>query len=308
MPGKKKSRVKDAGDSGNDRGVESDNPGEGGLTVLLEEEEDSSMESRLASNVMGDSSGLVRNKRPARGRESSPLRDTTRRVGSPVREGASTRGRTESEDDEESDEENEDEGGFNLGDIGAGDVSNKDLMMGMMSIMNKLCKSQLKVNKVTCRAENWTGGNLVSSIAMYKEGTDVNKYMRGLEVELKELGVEKKRWKSVLLSKLPVKTKETVLDVIEEVGCTYSRLKEALIGRVGYRLRNLEVKLLNELDRETRGMDRLERFKHISRLVDRVLMMCGTIDKVNLFLIKGFFAASCQPWSRVWYMQLRSRK
>ncbi len=53
-----------------------------------------------------------------------------------------------------------------------------------------------------------------------------------------------------------------MLDVVEESGCTYSKLKEALVGRVRYRLRDLELKL----------------FAH-----------CGTMDKLKLLMVKGLF-------------------
>ncbi len=245
---------------------------------MLEEE----VEGRPAGSVVVDGEGLAGDEMVFRGGESSSLREGTRRyVSSPVNEGVGRQVQTgygEEGEESKSDSEEED---LLAGMAGRQDISNRDLMIGMMGVFSKLCKSQAKAS----RGETWNGFGLVNTIASYKEGTDMNKYVRGLEVELRDLGIKEKRWKCILLSKLPAKVKETVLDVVEESGCTYSRLKEVLVGRVGYRLRDLELKLFTDLDRDTRSMDRMSRFKHISHLVDRVAMICGTMD-----LVKGLFS------------------
>ncbi len=85
---------------------------------------------------------------------------------------------------------------------------------------------------------------------------DIAKYVRTLEAEFKELDVERKYWKRLLLSKLPAKIKEHIVEIIEGEHCTYDELKKALLARVGLSKRELEVKLFLELDSDTRSMDR----------------------------------------------------
>ncbi len=130
---------------------------------------------------------------------------------------------------------------------------------------------------------------LVGDIPGYREGNDMAKFLRSLEVQLKDLGVERRYWKSVLLSKLPVKIKEQVLEIIESERCTFDRLKDALLARVGLTKRELEVKLFSELDKDTRSLVRVGRLKHISKLVESVCMLCNGMEELKLFLTKGLY-------------------
>ena len=68
---------------------------------------------------------------------------------------------------------------------------------------------------------------LVGDSPCYKEGVDIAKYVRTLEAEFKELDVERKYWKRLLLSKLPAKIKEHIVEIIEGEHCTYDKLKKA---------------------------------------------------------------------------------
>lgn len=80
----------------------------------------------------------------------------------------------------------------------------------------------------------------IKEIPSFKEGGDLSKYVRGLEAELAELKLPKQHWKTVLLSKLPPKVKDTVVEAIE-AGATYAELKGSLLKRVGRSLRELEL-------------------------------------------------------------------
>ncbi len=80
----------------------------------------------------------------------------------------------------------------------------------------------------------------IREIPSFKEGGDLSKYVSGLEAELAELKLPKQHWKTVLLSKLPPKVKDTIVEAIE-AGATYAELKGSLLKRVGRSLRELEL-------------------------------------------------------------------
>ncbi len=72
----------------------------------------------------------------------------------------------------------------------------------------------------------------VRDIPSYRESGDLAKYLRGLEAELSEFSMPRKYWRGVLLSKLPSKVKNNVVEVVESGG-SYQELKRALLKRVG---------------------------------------------------------------------------
>ena len=128
----------------------------------------------------------------------------------------------------------------------------------------------------------------IKEIPSFKEGGDLSKYVRGLEAELAELKLPKQHWKTVLLSKLPPKVKDTVVEAIE-AGATYAELKGSLLKRVGRSLRELELDVFPQ--RRRVGKDRVERVKEVIRTVERVSMLCPSRNDIKLFLARGMFCA-----------------
>ncbi len=58
-----------------------------------------------------------------------------------------------------------------------------------------MCKEQRRDRK----QDKNNLGSFVSGIASYKYGMDMAKFLRALEVELKDLGVKKRNWKRVFV-------------------------------------------------------------------------------------------------------------
>ncbi len=81
------------------------------------------------------------------------------------------------------------------------------------------------------------------------------------------------QYKRILLSKLTPKVREHVVDLVDKEGCTYDSLKRKLLEKVGLSRRDLEIKLFNDLEEDTKSIDREARYKHVKALVDRVCMM-----------------------------------
>ncbi len=105
-------------------------------------------------------------------------------------------------------------------------------------------------------------GRMVSNIPSYMDGSEISKYIRGLEADLKDIGVSQRQYKRILLSKLSPKAREQVVDLVDSGECTYELLKRKLLEKVGLSKRDLEIKLFCDLEDDTKGMDRLARYKH----------------------------------------------
>ncbi len=132
-------------------------------------------------------------------------------------------------------------------------------------------------------------GRMVDGIPPYKDGAEISKFVMTLETELREIGVSKGQYKRVLLSKLTPKVRERMADVIDESACTYERLKEKLLERIGLSRRDLDIKMFNDLEEDCRGMVREARYKHRKVLIDRVLMTAKDKYEVALFVAKGLY-------------------
>ena len=74
---------------------------------------------------------------------------------------------------------------------------------------------------------------VVESIPMYNEGSEVEIFMEALEAELRRADVEKREWKSILLSKLPPKTRHLVIAVAESHDSSYLDVKTSLLHSAG---------------------------------------------------------------------------
>ncbi len=61
---------------------------------------------------------------------------------------------------------------------------------------------------------------------------DIEVFLNSFEAELTVAGV-KEEWKHVLISKLILKAKGTVLDLLEIPSTTYDNLKQRLFNRIG---------------------------------------------------------------------------
>ncbi len=94
----------------------------------------------------------------------------------------------------------------------------------------------------------------------------------------------------MLLSKLPSKVKDNVVEVVVSGG-SYQELKRALLKRVGPSLRELELEFFPQKRRSTQ--DRVEKAKEIIRLVEQTSMLCPTRNDFKLFLARACFVASC---------------
>jgi len=89
--------------------------------------------------------------------------------------------------------------------------------------------------------------SMVSNLLSHKDGMELSKYIRRVEVDLKQLGVSKKLYKTVLLAKLSAKVKDQVVDLVESSDCSYSQLKSASVETVWFSVRDLKIKLFCDL-------------------------------------------------------------
>ncbi len=126
----------------------------------------------------------------------------------------------------------------------------------------------------------------IRDLPQFKEGGDLSVYLRGLEAELTELGIGKERWRAILLTKLPAKVKELVVELIEG-RAQYDVLKGTLLKRVGKSIRELGVELFPA--RRRCQKDRVERVREIVALVKRIGMLCPDLPSVKLFMAQSFF-------------------
>ncbi len=132
-------------------------------------------------------------------------------------------------------------------------------------------------------------GRMVDHILSYREGSNISHFLLAFEAELKDIGVNKSEYRHILISKLPSKTKESVLDLMGSGACTYEKLKARLLEKVGLSQREVEIKLFVDLEDETKNMDRVERYRHVKMLVDRFAMNAKDKDQLALFLMKAIF-------------------
>ncbi len=127
---------------------------------------------------------------------------------------------------------------------------------------------------------------MVRDIPSYREGGDLAKYIRGLEVELQGLAVSRCHWKTILLSCL-LRLKDQVFEIVKNRG-SYVELKQALLTQVGLSLRELEIELFSSSKKFYK--DRVERARQVVALAERVSMLCPRQEDLELFLAKALFA------------------
>ncbi len=132
----------------------------------------------------------------------------------------------------------------------------------------------------------------IKELPSYLEGGDLATFIRGLEAELKELGVEDKHWRSILLLKLPPKIKEQVVEHIEGRK-PYPELKCALLTKVGKSLQELEHEFFPPRRRCTK--DRVQRVREITTMANRVFMLCPTEEALKLFVVRGMLYSELPP-------------
>ncbi len=132
-------------------------------------------------------------------------------------------------------------------------------------------------------------GKMVDRILPYREGADISQLLLALEAELHDIGVRKEDFWHILISKLPPKTKENVLDLLCEKGCTYDKLKSKLLDKMGLSQREVEVKLFIDWEEDTRNMDRVDRYRRVKSLVDRFVINAKDKTEVALFLMKAIY-------------------
>ncbi len=168
---------------------------------------------------------------------------------------------------------------------GSGDPSANEFMRMFQSMMAGLMKASDSRGSDTLLDK----GKMVDSIPNHKDGTEISKFIRGMEADLRDIGVSRAQYKIILLSKLTPKVREHVVDLVDEEGCTYDSLKRKLLEKVGLSRRDLEIKLFNDLEEDTKSMDRVARYKHVKALVDRVCMMVKDKEELALFMAKRLF-------------------
>ncbi len=85
---------------------------------------------------------------------------------------------------------------------------------------------------------------MVDRILPFKESSNISLFLQSLEAELNGgIGVRKEDFKQILVSKLPYKTKETILDLLGREDSTYGMLKSRLLDKVGLSKREVGMKL-----------------------------------------------------------------
>ena len=132
-------------------------------------------------------------------------------------------------------------------------------------------------------------GRRVDNVPAYRDGTEMSKYLRGFEADMRCIGVSKDNYKSILQSKLSPKVREKVVELIDDDHCTYDRLKCKLVESVGLSKRDLEIKLFEDFEADVRHMDREARWRHVKSLTDRAMMMFPEKYDLALFMAKGLY-------------------
>ncbi len=114
-------------------------------------------------------------------------------------------------------------------------------------------------------------------------------FLQSLEAELNGIGVRKEDFKQILVSKLPCKTKETILDLLGREDSTYDMLKSRLLDKVGLSKREVEIKLFVEWEKVAKSLDRVERCKRLESLVNRFVLGAKSVKEVALSLMVALF-------------------
>ncbi len=131
-------------------------------------------------------------------------------------------------------------------------------------------------------------GDLVRDIASYSGTGDLSAYIRGLEAQLREIGIPKTEWKRVLLGKLPSNVTEKVATQIES-GEKYRHIKEALVRSNGKCLRMLAIEYFPNLRVSSR--DRVELARKIIAEVERISMLCPSREDLKIFIAQNYYAS-----------------
>ncbi len=132
---------------------------------------------------------------------------------------------------------------------------------------------------------------MVDRILPFKESSNISLFLQSLEAELNGgIGVRKEDFKQILVSKLPYKTKETILDLLGE-DSTYDMLKSRLLDKVGLSKREVGNKLFVEWEKEAKSLDRVERCRRLESLVNRFVLGAKSIKEVALSLMVALFSS-----------------
>ncbi len=138
----------------------------------------------------------------------------------------------------------------------------------------------------------------VQSIVSYRDSDEIHHYIMGLEADLLDLEIPRKRWKRILLRKLTPKARKAVRGVVSEGECTYDALKRALIKKLGLSRAAVTDKLFGTSQREFRGMDHVARFQMLRDMMDRLVLSCDSAKDVPLAVVTGLFRNTLYPSER----------
>ena len=137
---------------------------------------------------------------------------------------------------------------------------------------------------------------LVSNIQPYRHGNDIVMYIKALEADMIRIGVRKKEWLSVLLSKLSSKAKMSVASVSFEPDCTYQDVKAKLLDGVGMDLKVIETSLFSEWKSLSREWDMVTRFEKMKAPLYRFVLGDKTVDELSLRLAKAIYKLRNSVW------------
>ncbi len=121
-----------------------------------------------------------------------------------------------------------------VGPASSGEVTGSEFLAFMRHFNSMITGSGSSLNKT----------QLVSNIQPYRDGNDIVMYIKALEADMIRIGVRKKEWLSVLLSKLSSKAKMSVASVSCDPDCTYQDVKAKLLDGVGMDLKVVETSLM----------------------------------------------------------------
>ncbi len=93
-----------------------------------------------------------------------------------------------------------------------GGGSSDPVTQGLLRIFQNLATSMRAMGNYDTLMDK---GRMVSSIPGYKDGSEIAKYIRGLEANLTDIGVERSQFKRILLSKLTPKAREQVVELVD---------------------------------------------------------------------------------------------
>ncbi len=77
------------------------------------------------------------------------------------------------------------------------------------------------------------GDRLAKKVPQYRDGADMDKYVRNFEADMRDLNYPIEQYKRIFLSKLTSKARQLLDELRQDRDCSYDMLKQRLSEKVG---------------------------------------------------------------------------